>query len=89
MDRTIIRNAIVISMDPAIGEHLDADVLMDSAKIAAVAPNIGSVDAREMTVVARSYCQVSSIRIATHGSACCAMPPPTGAWLSILAVFAA
>ena len=48
MDRTIIRNAIVISMDPAIGEHLDADVLIDSAKIAAVAPNIGSVDAREI-----------------------------------------
>jgi 5-methylthioadenosine/S-adenosylhomocysteine deaminase len=48
MDRTIIRNAIVISMDPAIGEHLDADVLIDSAKIAAVAPNIGSVDAHEI-----------------------------------------
>jgi 5-methylthioadenosine/S-adenosylhomocysteine deaminase len=48
MDRTVIRNAIVISMDPAIGEHLDADVLIDGAKIAAVAPNIGSVDAREI-----------------------------------------
>ena len=48
MDRTVIRNAIVISMDPAIGEHLDANVLIDSAKIAAVAPKIGSLEAREI-----------------------------------------
>jgi 5-methylthioadenosine/S-adenosylhomocysteine deaminase len=48
MDRTIIRNAIVISMDPAIGEHLNADVLIEGPKIAAVAPNLGAVDAREI-----------------------------------------
>lgn len=44
MERTIIRNAIVLSMDPTIGEHLDADVLIEGEKIAAVQPNIGPVD---------------------------------------------
>src|SRR6476660_7093628 len=48
MSRTIIRNAIVLSMDPKIGEHLDADVLIDGSKIAAVQPNLGLVDAREI-----------------------------------------
>ena len=48
MERTIIRNAIVLSMDPTIGEHLDADVLVEGEKIAAVQPNIGPVDGREI-----------------------------------------
>jgi 5-methylthioadenosine/S-adenosylhomocysteine deaminase len=48
MNRTVIRNAIVISMDPAIGEHLDGDVLIDGPKIAAVRPNLGPVDAHEI-----------------------------------------
>jgi 5-methylthioadenosine/S-adenosylhomocysteine deaminase len=48
VNRTIIRNAIVISMDSAIGEHLDADVLIEGSKIAAVKPNLGPVDAREI-----------------------------------------
>src|SRR5215475_2494921 len=48
MERTIIRNAIVLSMDPTIGEHLDADVLIEGEKIAAVRPNIGPVDGREI-----------------------------------------
>ena len=34
MERTVIRNAIVLSMDPTIGEHLDADVLIEGEKIA-------------------------------------------------------
>jgi 5-methylthioadenosine/S-adenosylhomocysteine deaminase len=48
VNRTIIRNVIVISMDSAIGEHLDADVLIEGSKIAAVKPNLGTVDAREI-----------------------------------------
>ena len=48
MNRTVIRNAIVLSMDAKIGEHLDADVLIDGSKIAAVQPNLGAVDAREI-----------------------------------------
>jgi cytosine/adenosine deaminase-related metal-dependent hydrolase len=48
MDRTIIRNAIVLSMDKNIGEHLDADVLIEGTKIAAIGPNLGAVDAREI-----------------------------------------
>lgn len=48
MVRTIIRNAIVLSMDPQIGEHLDADVLIDGTKIAAVGPNLGPVDGIEI-----------------------------------------
>lgn len=48
MDRTVIRNAIVLSMDPSIGEHLDADVLIDGTKIAAIGPNLGPVDGIEI-----------------------------------------
>ena len=48
MERTVIRNAAVLSMDPAVGEHLDADVLIEGEKIAAVRPNIGPVDGREI-----------------------------------------
>ncbi len=48
MGRTIIRNAIVLSMDPKIGELLDGDVLIDGEKIAAVGHNLGPVDAIEI-----------------------------------------
>ncbi|MCW6511181.1 amidohydrolase family protein [Lichenifustis flavocetrariae] len=48
MDRTIIRNAIVLSMDSTIGEHLDCDVLIEGTKIVAVQPNLGPVDALEI-----------------------------------------
>lgn len=48
MERTVIRNAIVLSMDATIGEHLDADVLIEGEKIAAVRPNLGPVDGREI-----------------------------------------
>jgi len=48
MNRTIIRNAIVLSMDPGVGDHRDADVLIEGTRIAAVGPNLGSVDAHEI-----------------------------------------
>jgi cytosine/adenosine deaminase-related metal-dependent hydrolase len=48
MNKTVIRNAIVLTMDPAIGEFRDADILIDGPKIAAVRPNLGPVDAHEI-----------------------------------------
>lgn len=48
MTRTVIRNAIVLSMDPQIGEHLDCDVVIDGTKIAEVRPNVGPVDGIEI-----------------------------------------
>ncbi len=48
MKRTVIRNATVITVDPAIGDFLDADVLIEGSKIAAVRPNLGPVDAMEI-----------------------------------------
>ena len=43
MERTVIRNAIVLSMDPTIGEHLDADVLIEGEKIADGVGVLGAV----------------------------------------------
>ena len=89
MERTVIRNAIVLSMDPTIGEQLDADVLIDDEKIAAVQPNIGPVDGHEIDgkdmIVMPGF-------VDTHrqtGKAFCATPPPTGALLNISVAFAA
>ena len=48
MTRTIIRNAIVLTMDPALGDLRNADILIDGATIAAVQPNLGPVDAHEI-----------------------------------------
>lgn len=48
MKRTVIRNAIVLSMDPDIGEHMDCDVLIEGTKIKAVQPNLGPVDGIEI-----------------------------------------
>lgn len=48
MNRTVIRNAIVVTMDPAIGDLLDGDVLIEGEKIAAVGHDLGPLDAREI-----------------------------------------
>ncbi|CAN5532218.1 amidohydrolase family protein [soil metagenome] len=45
MTRTLFRNAIVISMDPKIGELRDCDVLIEDDRIAAVRPGIEAHDA--------------------------------------------
>lgn len=47
MARTLIRNATVISMDPAIGDLADADILVEGRTIAAIRPGI-SADAAEV-----------------------------------------
>ena len=41
-DRILIKNAIVLSQDPAIGELPEADVLVDGDRIADVRPNISA-----------------------------------------------
>ena len=76
-------------MDKSIGEHLDGDVLIDGTKIAAVGPNLGPVDAHEIDGRGMIVLPGFSTPIATPGSACCATPPPTGAWRSISAACAA
>ena len=48
MQRTVIRNATVLTMDATIGDFRDADVLIDGARIAAVQPNLGRVEAHEI-----------------------------------------
>jgi 5-methylthioadenosine/S-adenosylhomocysteine deaminase len=41
-DRILIKNAIVLSQDPAIGELPEADVLVDGDRIAEVGPNLSA-----------------------------------------------
>ena len=41
MKRTLIRNAIIVSMDPKLGE-LTGDVLIENGKIAAIAPGLAA-----------------------------------------------
>lgn len=41
-DRILIKNAIVLSQDPAIGELPDADILIEGDRIAAVRPGISA-----------------------------------------------
>jgi 5-methylthioadenosine/S-adenosylhomocysteine deaminase len=40
MTRTIIKNATLLSMDPAVGDLADADILVDGETIAAIGPNL-------------------------------------------------
>jgi cytosine/adenosine deaminase-related metal-dependent hydrolase len=47
MARTLIRNATIISVDPEVGDLDRGDVLIDGAKIAAIAPSI-SADGAEV-----------------------------------------
>ena len=44
-ERTLLRNGCVLTLDPALGNHRQADVLMEGSKIKAVAPNIPVGDA--------------------------------------------
>ncbi|MFY9351101.1 amidohydrolase family protein [Sphingobium sp.] len=43
--RTLIKDAIVISMDPAVGDFRRASILVDGDRIAAVGPDIAAADA--------------------------------------------
>ena len=46
VDRTLIKNGCVLSLDPAIGNHRRADVLIEGTKIAAAGPNLSAADAQ-------------------------------------------
>jgi 5-methylthioadenosine/S-adenosylhomocysteine deaminase len=43
--RILIRSGALLSMDPAIGDFADADVLIEGSKIVAVGPNLAASDA--------------------------------------------
>jgi 5-methylthioadenosine/S-adenosylhomocysteine deaminase len=45
MDRTLIRNATILSLDPKIGDLLRGDIFIEGDKIAAVAPSLNVDDA--------------------------------------------
>jgi 5-methylthioadenosine/S-adenosylhomocysteine deaminase len=47
-DRTILRRGFVISMDEALGDVPDCDILIEDGRIAAVRPGLPAVDAREI-----------------------------------------
>lgn len=54
--RYVIRGGHVMSMDPAVGDHVKADVLVEGKKIVAVGPNLaaagaGEIDARGKIVM--------------------------------------
>jgi cytosine/adenosine deaminase-related metal-dependent hydrolase len=43
--RTLLKGGIVLSLDPKVGNHMKADVLIEGTKIAAVRPTISAGDA--------------------------------------------
>jgi 5-methylthioadenosine/S-adenosylhomocysteine deaminase len=47
-DRTVIRHAIVLTVDDKLGDFWDADVLVEGARIAAVGPDLEVGDARQI-----------------------------------------
>jgi 5-methylthioadenosine/S-adenosylhomocysteine deaminase len=54
--RYVIRGGHVMSMDPAVGDHVKADVLVEGKKIVAIGPNLaaagaGEIDARGKIVM--------------------------------------
>jgi 5-methylthioadenosine/S-adenosylhomocysteine deaminase len=56
VDRTLIKNGCVLTLDPVIGNHRRADVLIEDTKIAATGPNLSApdaevIDASEMIVM--------------------------------------
>jgi len=44
-ERTLLRNGCVLTLDPALGNHRQADVLIEGSKIKAVGPNLAVEDA--------------------------------------------
>ena len=43
-ERTLLRNGCVLTLDPALGNHRQADVLIEGSKIKAVGPNLAVED---------------------------------------------
>lgn len=63
MSRTLIKAGAVVTMDPAIPDLERADVLIDGARIADVAPH---VDAQDATIVDASDCVIMPGLIDAH-----------------------
>lgn len=53
MNKTLIKNAAVISVDPQVGDFAEADVLVEGDKIAAVGPNLRAT--ADQVIDARGY----------------------------------
>ncbi|MFB9315574.1 amidohydrolase family protein [Nocardioides plantarum] len=47
-ERFVIRGARILSQDPAVGDLRSGDILIEGDRIAAVAPDLGELDAREI-----------------------------------------
>ena len=45
-ERTLIKGAIVLTQDPALGELPDADILIEDDRIEAVGPNLSADGAK-------------------------------------------
>src|SRR5215469_13254838 len=45
MSQLLIKNACILSMDPAVGDFEDADILVENERIVAVGPNLAAGDA--------------------------------------------
>ena len=63
--RYVIRGGHVMSMDPKVGDFVEADVLVEGKKILAVGPNLHVHGAGGSTPAAGSSCPASSIRTIT------------------------
>jgi cytosine/adenosine deaminase-related metal-dependent hydrolase len=48
-DKTLLKNGTVISMDKDVGNFMQADVLIEGGKIAAVGPNLSAEGAEEIS----------------------------------------
>jgi cytosine/adenosine deaminase-related metal-dependent hydrolase len=46
--RTLFKNGIVLTLDPKVGNFMQADVLVEGSKIAAVGPDLSADDAEEI-----------------------------------------
>jgi cytosine/adenosine deaminase-related metal-dependent hydrolase len=47
-NRYVVRGARVLTVDPEVGDHRAADILIEDGAIAAVAPDLGPLDAEEI-----------------------------------------
>ncbi|RDI24387.1 cytosine/adenosine deaminase-related metal-dependent hydrolase, partial [Pseudacidovorax intermedius] len=48
MSRLLIKNACILSMDPQVGDHEDADILVEGERIVAVGPGLDAGDAERI-----------------------------------------
>ncbi|MGH7304371.1 MAG: twin-arginine translocation signal domain-containing protein [Candidatus Rokuibacteriota bacterium] len=76
--RYVIRGGAVMSMDPAVGDFPQADVLVEGKKIVAVGPNLKAGGATVIDARGRIVMPASSTRTITCSRRRCAAISPTG-----------